>query len=228
MKKIISFSLWGDNPKYTAGAIENARLIKEVYGKEWLGRYYCGTSVPHSFIAQLRSFRWVEVIVMNVPGDWRGAFWRFLPASDPDVDIVLSRDVDSRLGQREKAAVDEWLQSDKAFHIMRDHPYHCVPILGGMWGTRKQVLPNMKSNIEQYQAGNYWQSDQEFLRDVVYPKIKSDSFIHDSFFRYETHAFPFPTKREAGLFVGQVYDASNIPDQGSSDFLQKIEALREE
>ena len=30
MKKIISFSLWGDNPKYTIGAIENAKLSKSL------------------------------------------------------------------------------------------------------------------------------------------------------------------------------------------------------
>jgi len=31
MKKIISFSLWGDNPVYTQGAIRNAELAKEIY-----------------------------------------------------------------------------------------------------------------------------------------------------------------------------------------------------
>ena len=30
MKKIISFSLWGDNPVYTQGAIRNAELAKEI------------------------------------------------------------------------------------------------------------------------------------------------------------------------------------------------------
>ena len=31
MKKIISLSLWGDNPVYTQGAIRNAELAKEIY-----------------------------------------------------------------------------------------------------------------------------------------------------------------------------------------------------
>ncbi len=31
MNKVISFSLWGDNPKYTIGAIKNAELSKTIY-----------------------------------------------------------------------------------------------------------------------------------------------------------------------------------------------------
>lgn len=46
-------------------------------------------------------------------------FWRWLPIGDQFVDVVLSRDTDSCLIQREFDAVDEWLKSDKVFHIMR-------------------------------------------------------------------------------------------------------------
>ena len=38
MKKVISFSLWGDNPKYTIGAIKNAELIDTIY-PGWIGRF---------------------------------------------------------------------------------------------------------------------------------------------------------------------------------------------
>ena len=38
--------------------------------------------------------------------------WRFLPAIDPQVDIFFSRDLDSRISQREVAAVSQFLQSD--------------------------------------------------------------------------------------------------------------------
>lgn len=31
MKKIISFSLWGNNPTYNIGAIRNAEIAKDVY-----------------------------------------------------------------------------------------------------------------------------------------------------------------------------------------------------
>ena len=39
MKKIISFSLWGDIPTYTEGAIKNVQLAKEVF-PDWICRFY--------------------------------------------------------------------------------------------------------------------------------------------------------------------------------------------
>ena len=54
MKKVISFSLWGDNPKYTIGAIRNAELIESIY-PGWVGRFYCGESVPTDIINKLKS-----------------------------------------------------------------------------------------------------------------------------------------------------------------------------
>jgi len=54
MKKIISYSLWGDNPMYTIGAIRNAELTPIVY-PGWISRFYCGESVPTDIIKTLKS-----------------------------------------------------------------------------------------------------------------------------------------------------------------------------
>ena len=59
---------------------------------------------------------------MSEPGDWTSLFWRFHPAGETDVDVMISRDTDSRLSAREVAAVQEWLSSAADVHIMRDHP----------------------------------------------------------------------------------------------------------
>ena len=56
--------------------------------------------------------------------------WRFFPTLDPQVDVFISRDLDSRPNKREIAAVEEWLRSDKYFHVMRDHPAHGKTFLG--------------------------------------------------------------------------------------------------
>jgi protein O-GlcNAc transferase len=201
MKKIISFSLWGDNPVYTQGAIRNAELAKEIY-PDWVCRYYIGKSTPNNIIESLRNFDNTEVIEMDNEGDWTGMFWRFYPAGEDDVDVVIVRDCDSRLNNREKEAVNEWLNSDKGFHIMRDHPWHTTAILGGMWGSKKGVTPNIKQQIENYVKGNFWQVDQNFLRDVIYPTVKNNSLVHDEFFDKK----PFPTKREPKRFVGQAFN----------------------
>jgi protein O-GlcNAc transferase len=200
MKKVISFSLWGDNPIYTIGAIRNAELSKEIY-PDWVCRYYIGKSTPKDIIEKLNSFDNTEVIEMESDGDWTGMFWRFYAAGDEDVDVVIVRDCDSRVNIREKEAVDEWLNSDKGFHIMRDHPYHTTEILGGMWGSKKGVVSNIKNLIDIYVKGNFWQVDQNFLKEKIYPQIKNNCLVHDEFFEKK----PFPSKRPKNLFVGQAF-----------------------
>jgi len=201
MKKVISFSLWGDKPKYTIGAIKNAELAKSIY-PDWICRFYIGKSVPLEIIDKLISYNNTELIVLNDSGNWSGMFWRFYAATDPSVDVILSRDTDSRLSIREKTAVDEWLKSNNVFHIMRDHPYHRTEILGGMFGMKKNAVPNLQQLINEYNKGDFWQVDQNFLREKIYPLIYNKSTVHDPFFEKK----PFPTERQNKEFVGEVYD----------------------
>jgi len=223
MKKVISFSLWGNDRKYTIGAIENAKLAKEHY-PGWTCRYYIGKSVPEDITEQLKKFENTEVFLMSEQGDWTGMFWRFFAASDPEVSIMISRDCDSRLNKRESAAVKEWVESDKSFHIMRDHPFHGTEILGGMWGCKSPSLRNMVSMIEDYKKiGNFWQVDQNFLRENVYPIVSQDSMVHDEFFQKS----PFPTQRDGLEFVGQVYDENNMPlEEHSAPLREALRSLR--
>lgn len=200
MKKVISFSLWGSDPRYTLGALQNASLARIVY-PGWVCRFYIGRSTPSTIISLLECYNNVEIISMQEDGDWTGMFWRFMAAADPEVDVCIVRDCDSRLWLREKRAVDEWLASDKDFHIMRDNPQHGTEILGGMWGARNSILNNMKELIQSYAKGDYWQVDQNFLRDVIYPLVSKNSFVHDEFFERK----PFPGIRDPRHFVGQAY-----------------------
>jgi protein O-GlcNAc transferase len=205
MKKIIAFSLWGNDPIYCGGAIENKELAKKHY-PGWVCRYYIGKSTNGDVVEKLKDDN-TEIVIMNSDGDWTGMFWRFECASDPTVDVMLSRDTDSRLNSRESLAVSQWLKSNKDFHIMRDHPYHNTEILGGMWGVRNGLLSNIKKDIEEYSKGNFWQVDQNFLKEIIYPRIKDDCFVHDEFFEKK----PFPTKRKNKYFVGQAFNEKNIP-----------------
>jgi hypothetical protein len=47
------------------------------------------------------------------------------------IDVLLSRDLDSLASPREALAVHEFLQDDESqVHVMRDHPHHGVNMLG--------------------------------------------------------------------------------------------------
>ena len=142
---------------------------------------------------------------MAEPGDWRGLFWRFYPASDPDVAVMVSRDTDSRLTARERAAVDEWLASDRDFHVMRDHPEHDVSILGGMWGVRNGPPRDMRALIDAQRHDDRWQVDQEFLDAVIAPRVRrAPAWSTMSIFARR----PFPCARvDARMLVGGPFDA---------------------
>jgi hypothetical protein len=217
MKKIISFSLWGDDPRYVDGAFRNVELAADCY-EGWLCRFHIGDSTPDSVVSRLREYDNTEIISRTEPCNWTGMFWRFEDASDPTVDVMMSRDCDSRLTFREAAAVNEWLESDKGFHIMRDHPYHAIPIMGGMWGAKKGTVPQMKALIGQAMKGDFWQVDQNFLTKEIYPLVKMNSFVHDEFFQKR----PFPYPRDEKHFVGQAYAGNDQILDADEFFIDRV------
>lgn len=214
--KIISFSLWGNKPKYCIGAIRNAELAPEIY-PGWECVFQLDYSVPQNIEDILRNMDHVRVERRIDPktrgvaaGDWRGMFWRFELACAQGVEVMLSRDCDSRLGHREAFAVREWLEGDKGFHVMHDHPYHTVPMLGGMWGCRGFALPTFNNLMAAWPAEDRLQTDQEFLSKEIWPRIQGDVLNHDEFFRHLWGGKPFPVPRRGTEFVGQVFDENEV------------------
>ena len=53
-KRVISFGLYGANPKYVSGAMRNAELQPTLF-PGWVCRFYVDDSVPESAIRQLHS-----------------------------------------------------------------------------------------------------------------------------------------------------------------------------
>ena len=206
--KLISFSLWGDNPKYTYGIIENVLLRDEIY-PGWNIIVFHDETVPKNVMNVLRSFSGLSFQKMSTNEKSAGMYWRFLPISYDDVDVVIVRDADSRLNIREKAAVEEWLESDKLFHIMRDHKVgHRYKIMGGMFGAKKGAVDNMEKLIEEWGGKDKkinYKDDETFLEKVIYPKIEHSLMVHASSNKFENHAKDFPKtnydKRASGVFI---------------------------
>jgi hypothetical protein len=209
--KSITFSLYGNKPMYTVGMLKNIDLAKTIY-PEWTVEIYYNSSVPPEHIEKYKqdNVGLYDMTNSHVPG----MFWRFLSKSD----IFISRDTDSRLNLREKAAVDEWLASGKSFHVMRDHPAHCgLPILGGMWGVRKSTLGvDIEGTINQWlvKNPNSWGYgiDQEFLKSIYnFYNSQNQILIHDSLGIHKDKGIPFPTPHGPDYrFVGEIFDENDI------------------
>ncbi|NKB51980.1 MAG: hypothetical protein GKR97_07115 [Rhizobiaceae bacterium] len=183
-KKIISYSLWGNNPIYVYGALINAALNKYFY-PDWESRFYTGNDVPDVVVDALK-LRGCEVVEASVTyNEISPHMWRFLVADDSDVSTFICRDCDSRPTVREVVAVEEWLASELLAHIIRDHIFHNDLILAGLWGARTSMQLDIKERIYKFQAENrsrFYGHDQLFLESQIWPTIKQSCLAHDSFY----------------------------------------------
>jgi hypothetical protein len=176
--RLITFSLFGDNPLYCVGAVENARLAKEIY-PDWIARFYVAEDVPEEYVYQLKDYD-AEVFICRRNNSYDGLNWRFRPFIDDCVDFWISRDCDSRLSWRERRAVDEWMQSDKSFHLMRDCHNHGYTIMAGMFGVNNKLFHERygKIDLDNPSAINR-EDDQKVLHNLIWPVIKFDHLCHD-------------------------------------------------
>lgn len=203
--KVIAYSLWGDNPKYTVGAIRNAEIALTLYS-DWDCMFFINEyTVPDNVVDTLKKMPNTILRPMTSTDTWANLFWRFQTCYDPSFVVSIFRDTDSRLSYREKYAVDHWLSQPQTFHIMRDHPHHGFPILGGMWGYKNNHKYNLKNLLENFSSTNRYGTDYEFLGKVLYPIIGNDKVVHDEFFDKK----PFPTLRQDSEFVGDVFDEND-------------------
>jgi hypothetical protein len=148
--------------------------------------------------------------------------WRYLVSTEDDVECWVSRDVDSRVSQREKEAVDSWLSSFKKYHVMRDHPLHGANILGGTFGAKGRIAEDLEGLIIDSDPGDEWGSDQVFLAKHIMQNIKEDILIHDEFCFNKCYclgAKNFPRKRKDWFFVGQIFDENEQINEDSRQAL---------
>lgn len=231
-KHVISFSLWGNNIRYLRGALRNALLVHDIY-RGWICRFYVDDSVPDELPGVLRDLG-SEVINDTaqhpVSSDRERAARRFYVANDREVGYFLVRDCDSVIGVREAEAVEKWLASDKWFHVMRDWWTHTELVLGGMWGGVAGVLPDLRKMFDEYRSVHIETSnwDQWFLRDCVWPYIRTSCLVHDRYFQVPG-VRPFPGTVPAGNYhVGQDEYAVNSELQGRilQSWIERIPCLR--
>ncbi len=218
-KRVISFGLYGNNPKYTQGAIRNAEM-KDTYFPGWVCRFYTDDSVPESIIERLEELG-SEIVRQShhTNGAIAGMFWRFLVADDETVDRFIVRDSDSRLNARDRFAVEEWIDSGKSVHTVRDHVNHIRTMNGGMWGGTKGCIPGGIENlVASFDKSKYMQ-DIRFLEQKVWPLIKDNQMGHDAYSCGSyPNSYPFPTKRDDNYqHVGQVFNERDEPRMDDID-----------
>ena len=234
-RKVISMSLYGDDPRYTIGALRNAERLPVVFPGWRLRVYYREGSVLRQLVDRLRELGAELIDVTTIPAvsALSPMLWRFTAVDDPTVDVVLIRDADSRLSDRDAAAVRDWMSAPgrPAFHCVRDHPSHAsFSVNGGLWGARRGRLLELLRGGRPLMpllagVGDRYVDDMRFLDEHVWTPLSTRSpgeiYCHDSVScdRW-VGAWPLAVPRRwPGEHVGQVFDAWSRPRQGDVDLL---------
>lgn len=183
-RNVVAYSLFGDDPFYHECAVTMARTTPTIFS-EFTARFYCGPEIPKKVLRALTAAK-ARVLQVGQRGPERlspyaGTFWRFLAFDDPNVDVVIVRDVDSPILPRERAAIDLWLESEFPFYCLRDHPVHAEVMLAGMWGGFTGVLPKIAPLMQGHLTRDHARAvDQRFLRDIIWPRIREATLAIDS------------------------------------------------
>jgi hypothetical protein len=209
-KRVISFSIFGDQSKYLQGIQENISLAHLFY-PGWHVYIYYDNSVPQNFLNEFRFQK--DVVLIDMTNEkLPGMFWRFLPYDDSEIELFIVRDLDSRISIREAVAVYEWVNSSKNLHIMRDHPFHSKLIMGGMWGLKRSLNFSIKDKMRSYLSIENSEFDlferevdQQFLEKVIYSMFFFSKIVHASFNKYEYTTKEFIVKRVDNSFIGETF-----------------------
>jgi len=224
MVNAFSFCLYGPTQVfYHQGFLENIELIKTHY-PGWVVYAYLGSDTEPAFRDRLLSDPVVRVRDTGIVGP-KNTILRFYAIDEPDVDICFFRDADSRIHWKDRWAINSFLKSGFACHVIRDHPDHSARILAGLWGLRSGTIPSIQDLYTAWTPASAgfgdpakldgFGIDQNFLSLEVYPRIVDRLLVHFSYnqFRGET-CVQFPFRYTNEIFCGQY---QRIPFVDSSD-----------
>jgi len=192
--KVVSVSLFGKNVKYLQGAEFLMRSISENL-PDWKATFFVGNSVPSSTLNHLEAAG-ARLIHVNEKESLASTAWRFRVDQLGDPKWVVFRDADSLVTRRDASAITQWVKSGLSAHIIRDHPFHKAKILAGLWGLQPMKESWFQDEVMGFRFEDSYGSDQDFLAEVVYPRIASSALIHASFHKHEN------TKHCADFLVG--------------------------
>ena len=184
MVNVFSFCLYGPkNPRYYPGLLENIALSAN-YFPDWKVYVYTAPDVEESMMCQLEACDNVVIRQTGVTGA-QNMIQRFYAIDEPGVDIMFVRDADSRIHWKDRWAIREFIRQPQfVAHTIRDNIEHTADMMGGLWGLRKSAGINLHDEYASYKTdvtkGHRHGHDQNFLSDVIYPKVLSRLLVHYS------------------------------------------------
>jgi hypothetical protein len=180
-------------------------------------RVYCSKNCPALHILLQEN---CEVVIMEESSgvdrsqaDWqkhpshKNMFWRYYILDElVEGDVVLFRDADSHLSEREVEPVKKWLNSNKIFmRFVENESYLNSTFMGGCWGAKGGVLKGMKESTDEWiELYSTFDHSNMFI-DLCYHNYVLGNQIKESLisFGYKQE-FTLPDLKENEHIIGYV------------------------
>lgn len=205
--KVVSYCVYGTNRMYLQGMTRNLQQIRE-FLPDWEAWILVSATVPSEYVKT-----WETLGARIHPTEETGGrlmAQRFLVADDPNVEVMVVRDADSRWGPRDLSCLDDFMQSNYRVFTIRDHPWHLRRIMGGQWGMKQVPGLSLTTAHQAYAVGHnmdIYHSDEEFLVSAVYEPLKDHFVAYTSGCAYPNEAVrSLPPRDTPYDFCGNVFD----------------------
>lgn len=194
VRPCFSFCLYGDNSKYSQGFLNNLPLIKQYFPNFGVSLWIRSDScfIIENIIKKVKEVGGDEFLSRVLLFEIRDINNKYLMLHRIFLENhwypteIYSRDTDSRINFRDATCIKDFQESNKDFHIVRDHYWHKMRIMGGMFGMKKlnTNIIELFENWKQTHSNPGYGSDEQFLSQVIYPMYKKRSFLQTNIVTY--------------------------------------------
>lgn len=213
MKPIVSFSLFGSEPKYYIGAEKNIIEINNFLPNWEVRIYYHENMILDGKVEYLSNLGATlinvkDIVLGNKESIHYPFFWRFLSFFENTPSIV--RDLDSRFSDREIQYINQWMSGERDYFIIRDHPWQ-APVPSGLFGIKK-FIPEFKDHFINFVNNEdlRWGADQEILR--IYMEQINEENVFYCGYNDRTNYIP---RDDKNFFIGMQMDETDNPTDPS-------------
>lgn len=176
----------------------------------WKVYVYYAPDVEESMVNHLGACSNVVLRATGITGA-KNMIHRFFAIDEPEVDIMMVRDADSRIHWKDRWAIRGFVASRFLVHTIRDNVEHSARMMGGLWGMKKAAGICVRDEYAKYtedtSLGHRNAHDQNFLGDVIYGQILPVLLVHYSqgpVFENEVHRVQFPFAWTNDIYCGRI------------------------
>jgi hypothetical protein len=195
--------------KYYVGAEKNITEIQNLLPDWEIRIYYHRDSILNGYVEKLTDLGANLIDVCGIKfGEKESThfpyFWRFLSFLDNTPSIV--RDLDSRFSDREVKYINSWINSDKDYFIIRDHPWHS-PVPSGLFGIKRKI-DLFETHLNEFIKNNelVWGTDQTILQFYM-ENIDKNTIYYCGYDNQENYI----PRNDENFFIGMQIDEHDKP-----------------